>query len=158
MEQDEKQTAVAELLEDFLEGQLWTCIVAFQGEPLRTMSGLPYSYTLKEGKHGGLTKELWVDRRENSKSITWSSVRMAFQNVLKMKESLSEGEKPYVKRPKALGDIRGISYIYPLFDRFGLIETDPDKGETNGVQMCLQLEEASAHSEAEENTEGEIAR
>ena len=87
-----------------------------------------------------------------------SSVRMAFQNVLKMKESLSEGEKPYVKRPKALGDIRGISYIYPLFDRFGLIETDPDKGETNGVQMCLQMEEASAHSEAEENTEGEIAR
>ena len=122
------------------------------------MSGLPYSYTLKEGKHGGLTKKLWVDRRENSKSITWSSVRMAFQNVLKMKESLSEGEKPYVKRPKALGDIRGISYIYPLFDRFGLIETDPDKGEKNGVQICLQLEEASAHSEAEENTEGEIAR
>ena len=60
MEQDEKQTAVAELLEDFLEEQLWACIVAFQGEPLRTMSGLPYSYTLKEGKHGGLTEELWV--------------------------------------------------------------------------------------------------
>ena len=56
MEQDEKQTAVAELLEDFLEEQLWACIVAFQGEPLRTMSGLPYSYTLQEGKHGGLTK------------------------------------------------------------------------------------------------------
>ena len=158
MEQDEKRTAVAELLEGFSEEHLWACIVAFQREPLRTMSGLPYSYTLKEGKHGGLTKELWVDRRENSKSITWSSVRMAFQNVLKMKESLSEGEKPYVKRPKALGDIRGISYIYPLFDRFGLIETAPDKGEKNGVQICLQLEEASAHSEAEENTEGEIAR
>ena len=158
MEQDEKQTAVAELLEDFSEEHLWACIVAFQGEPLRTMSGLPYSYTLKEGKHGGLTKELWVDRRENSKSITWSSVRMAFQNVLKMKESLSEGEKPYVKRPKALGDIRGVSYIYPLFDRFGLIETDPDKGENNGVQMCLQLEEASAHSEAEENTESSTSR
>lgn len=62
MEQDEKQTAVAELLEDFSEEHLWACIVAFQGEPLRTMSGLPYSYTLKEGKHGGLTKELWVDR------------------------------------------------------------------------------------------------
>ena len=118
------------------------------------------SWRFRESRfgHGGLTKELWVDRRENSKSITWSSVRMAFQNVLKMKESLSEGEKPYVKRPKALGDIRGVSYIYPLFDRFGLIETDPDKGENNGVQMCLQLEEASAHSEAEENTEGEIAR
>ena len=88
------------------------------------MSGLPYSYTLKEGKHGGLTKELWVDRRENSKSITWSSVRMAFQNVLKMKESLSEGEKPYVKRPKALGDIRGISYICLLYTSDAADEED----------------------------------
>ena len=75
--------------------------------------------------------------------------------VLKMKESLSEGEKPYVKRPKALGDIRGISYIYPLFDQFGLIETDPDKNGKNGIQLCLQLEEASVHNEAEANTEGE---
>ena len=99
------------------------------------MSGLPYSYTLKEGKHGGLTKELWVDRRENSKSITWSSVRMAFQNVLKMKESLSEGEKPYVKRPKALGDIRGVSYIFGMFYRFKLIEV-PQKKDGNQLAMC----------------------
>ncbi len=155
MGQDEKQKAVADLLTDFSEEHLWSCIVAFQGEPLRTMSGLPYSYTLKEGKHGGLTKELWVDRRENSKSITWSSIRMAFRNVLKMKEGLAEGEKPYVKRPKALGDIRGVSYIYPLFDRFGLIETDPDKDGKNGIQLCLQLEEVPVHSEAEANTEGE---
>ena len=122
-----KEQAVAALLSDFSEEHLWDCIVAFQGEPLQTMSGLPYSYTLKTGRNGELTRELWVDRRENSKSITWSSVRMAFQNVLKMKESLPKGKKPYVKRPKALGDIRGVSYIYPLFDRFGLIETE---GET----------------------------
>ena len=150
-----KEQAVAALLSDFSEEHLWACIVAFQGEPLQTMSGLPYSYKLKEGKHGSLTKELWVDRRENSKSITWSSIRMAFQNVLKMKEGLADGEKPYVKRPKALGDIRGVSYIYPLFDRFGLIETDPDKDGKNGIQLCLQLEEAFVHSEAEANTEGE---
>ena len=155
MELDEKQNAVSGLLEDFSEEHLWECIVAFQGESFLTMSGLPYTYTLKQGKRGGFTRELWVDRRENSKSITWSSVRMAFQNVLKMKESLSEGEKPYVKRPKALGDIRGISYIYPLFDRFGLIETDPDKNGKNGIQLCLPLEETSVHNEAEANTEGE---
>ena len=65
MGQDEKQKAVADLLTDLSEEHLWACIVTFQGEPLQTMSGLPYSYTLKEGKHGGLTKELWVDRREN---------------------------------------------------------------------------------------------
>jgi hypothetical protein len=27
-----------------------------------------------------------------------------------------------IARPKALGDIRGISYIYPILYRFGLIE------------------------------------
>ena len=27
-----------------------------------------------------------------------------------------------VSKPKALGDIRGISYIYPMFYRFGLIQ------------------------------------
>lgn len=144
MEQNEKQKAVAELLKDFSEEHLWACIIVFQGEPLRTMSGLPYSYTLKEGKHGGLTRELWVDRRENSKSITWSSVRMAFQNVLKMKENLPDGGKPYVKRPKALGDIRGVSYIYPLFSRFGLIETELDR-EENGVQLCLPLDGDTEH-------------
>ena len=30
--------------------------------------------------------------------------------------------KPVVTRPKALGDIRGISYIYGIFLKFGLIE------------------------------------
>ncbi len=123
MEQEKKERAVAALLDDFSEEHLWACIVAFQGEPFQTVTGLPYSYKLKEGKRGGLTKELWVDRRENSKPITWSSIRMAFQTVMKMKAGLLEYEKPYVKRPKALGDIRGVSYIYPLFGRFGLIET-----------------------------------
>ena len=31
-----------------------------------------------------------------------------------------------MNRPKALGDIRGVSYIYGLFYRFGLIDV-PDK-------------------------------
>ena len=31
-----------------------------------------------------------------------------------------------VDRPKALGDIRGITYIYGMFYRFGLIDV-PDK-------------------------------
>ena len=30
--------------------------------------------------------------------------------------------RPVVARPKALGDIRGISYIYGIFLKFGLIE------------------------------------
>ena len=31
-----------------------------------------------------------------------------------------------VNRPKALGDLRGVSYIYPILYRFGLIEV-PEK-------------------------------
>lgn len=31
-----------------------------------------------------------------------------------------------VERPKALGDIRGVTYVYALFYRFGLIDV-PDK-------------------------------
>lgn len=124
-----RKQAVAALLQELSEEHLWECVVAFQETPLKTMSGLPYSYKLKTGRNGSLTRELWVDRREHSKSITWSSVRIAFENVLNMKENLPEGAKPYVKRPKALGDIRGISYIYPLFSVFGLIATDPGRGE-----------------------------
>lgn len=48
-----------------------------------------------------------------SKSLTWSSVLLAFEKT--------EG-KPLVERPKALGDIRGVAYIYGMFYRFGLIE------------------------------------
>ena len=39
---------------------------------------------------------------------------LAFQNSMKISEE--------VKKPKALGDIRGISYIYSILWRFGLIE------------------------------------
>ena len=34
--------------------------------------------------------------------------------------------KPLVKRPKALGDIRGVTYIFGMFYRFGLIDV-PDE-------------------------------
>mgnify|MGYP000539080462 CR=1 FL=1 len=60
------------------------------------------------------TKELWIDRREKSKSLAWSSVLLALRNIKKVGE--------VVDRPKALGDIRGVTYIYSLFLRFGLIE------------------------------------
>ena len=144
----DREALIVRLQTEPTEQHLWDAVVACQKLPFWTYSGLPFTYELHRGRDGSYTKELWIDRRENSKSITWSSVRMAFQNVLKMKESLSEGEKPYVKRPKALGDIRGISYIYPLFSRFGLIETNPDRERTCDRQLCMQLEE---------NTEGETA-
>ena len=92
---------------------LWNCIIAFQDYPFKTISGLPFTYQLKTGRNGELTKELWIDRRKNSKSLAWSSVLKAFEKT--------EG-KPVVSRPKALGDIRGVSYLYGIFCEFGLIE------------------------------------
>lgn len=58
-------------------------------------------------------RELLIDRREKSKSLAWSSVVLAFENSKRISEE--------VKKPKALGDIRGVSYIYPILWRFGLI-------------------------------------
>ena len=96
------------------EENLWEAVVAFQNYPFYTASGLPFRYQLKIGKNGTYNKELLIDRRENSKTLSWSSVKMAFLNCQKI--------SGVVKRPKALGDIRGISYIYPLLWKFGVIE------------------------------------
>ena len=63
--------------------------------------------------YGQYTKELWIDRRENSKSLAWSSVLLALNNIKEV--------GAVVDRPKALGDIRGVTYIYGMFYRFGLI-------------------------------------
>ena len=91
-------------------------MVVFQGYRFKTISGLPFSYKIKTGRNGELTKELWIDRREGSKSLTWSSVLLALGNI--------KGE--VVDRPKALGDIRGVTYIFGMFYRFGLIDV-PDE-------------------------------
>ena len=101
------------------EENLWKCVVAFRGHKFKTLSGLPFTYKLKKGRENEFTKELWIDRREDSKSLAWSSVMLAYHNIGKIGE--------VVDRPKALGDIRGVSYIYGMFYRFGLIDV-PEKG------------------------------
>jgi len=110
--------AVDALRKDPCEVNLWKCVVAFRGYKFKTLSGLPFTYKLKKGRGDEFTKELWIDRREGSKSLAWSSVLLAYQNIGKVGE--------VVDRPKALGDIRGVSYIYGMFYRFGLINV-PDK-------------------------------
>lgn len=100
------------------EPDLWNAIITHQFTLFYTASGLPFTYAIKIGKKGQLTKELLIDRREQSKTLTWSSIRVAFNKVLIDREA---GVRCYPK-PKAIGDIRGISYIYPLFWKFGIIE------------------------------------
>ena len=101
---------------DPTEENFWGVVLAYAGVKLKTYSGLPFSYEIKKGRNGEYTKELWIDRRENSKSLAWSSVLLTLKNI--------KGE--VVDRPKALGDIRGVTYIYGMFYRFGLIDV-PDE-------------------------------
>ena len=134
-----REKALEELKAEQSEEALWAAVIAFQGYKFRTYSGLVFSYSLKKGRSRGdtesgvaneqgntnkmgdaykqgnvYTKELFIDRRENSKSLAWSSVLLAFHNI----PSIGS----VVDRPKALGDIRGATYIYAMFYRFGLID------------------------------------
>ena len=117
------------LLNEQSEEALWTAMIEFQGYKFRTYSGLVFSYSLKKGRGDTYTKELFIDRRENSKSLAWSSVLLAFQNI----PSIGS----VVDRPKALGDIRGVTYIYAIFYRFGLIDA-PEKAKEKMEPMRNQ--------------------
>ncbi len=85
-----------------------TALLAFQEFEFHTYSGLPYSYHMKYGRSGTYTKELWIDRREKSKSLVWSSVRAAYHKVLELQE---ESARPVVDRPKASGGYPR-NYVY----------------------------------------------
>ena len=113
-----RNKVLEELRTEQTEEALWAAMIEFQGYKFRTYSGLVFSYSLKKGRGDTYTKELFIDRRENSKSLAWSSVLLAFHNIPSI--------GAVVDRPKALGDIRGVTYIYAMFYRFGLIDA-PEK-------------------------------
>ena len=56
-------------------------VLAYAGVKFKTYSGLPFTYEVRKGRNGEYTKELWIDRRENSKSLAWSSVLLALKNI-----------------------------------------------------------------------------
>lgn len=116
-EQQRRYCAVKKLRTEPTEEHLWEVVLIYQKVKFKTYSGLPFSYEVRKGRNGQYTKELWIDRREKSKSLAWSSVRLAFHNIKEM--------GAVVDRPKSLGDIRGVTYIYGMFYRFGLIDV-PD--------------------------------
>lgn len=107
---------------DPTEENFWGVVLAYAGVKFKTYSGLPFSYEIKKGRNGEYTKELWIDRREKSKSLAWGSVLLALGNI----------KDEVVERPKALGDIRGVTYIYGMFYRFGLIDVPDDAKEKMG--------------------------
>lgn len=122
---------------DPTEENFWGVVLAYAGIKFKTYSGLPFSYEIKKGRNGEYTKELWIDRREKSKSLAWSSIVLALGNI----------KEEVVERPKALGDIRGVTYIYGMFYRFGLIDVPDEVKEKMGhpktrkkyVAMCKSL-------------------
>ena len=107
---------------DPTEENFWSVVVAYVGVKFKTYSGLPFTYEIKKGRNGEYTKELWIDRREKSKSLAWSSVLLALSNI----------KEEVVDRPKALGDIRGVTYIYGMFYQFGLIDVPDEVKEKMG--------------------------
>ena len=107
---------------DSTEENFWGVVLTYAGVKFKTYSGVPFSYEIKKDRNGEYTKELWIDRREKSKSLAWSSIILALENI--------KGE--VVERPKALGDIRGVTYIYGMFYRFGMIDVPDEVKEKMG--------------------------
>lgn len=111
-----------------LDMLLWEAILAYQNQTFYTLSGLEFSYTVKHKKNGEYSGELLVSRKETSKTLTRSSVLLAFHKVLDQIEIKENNGNIYMllpeySGPKAIGQIFGISYIFSLFLEFGLIRT-----------------------------------
>ena len=130
-ERQRRYRAMKQWKADPAEENFWGVVVAYAGVKFKTFSGLSFTYEVRKGRNGEYTKELWIDRREKSKSLAWSSVLLALRNIKKVGE--------VIDRPKALGDIRGVTYIYGMFYRFGLIDV-PD-----------EVKEKMAHPKNEKN-------
>ena len=129
-ERQRRYRAVRKLRTEPTEEHLWEVVLLYAGVRFKTYSGLPFTYEIRKGRNGQYTKELWIDRRENSKSLAWSSVLLALGNIKKVGE--------VVERPKALGDIRGVTYIYGMFYRFGLINV-PDEAKRKDEESIQKI-------------------
>lgn len=86
-----------------IEVRLWEAIRIFAGYRFSTVKGLAFRYSVSGN-------EIIVDRKK--KSIARSSVNMALKKVMDV-----DGK---IRGPKELG-VYGASYLYSMFQRFGLI-------------------------------------
>ncbi|MBO6148242.1 MAG: hypothetical protein J6O55_02755, partial [Lachnospiraceae bacterium] len=110
---------------------LWTCVRLWQGKEFRTAGrgkmhsgSTAFTYSLKKSSRTGEENaELVISTKKQSKTVTRSSVELAFTNALK-----EMSECGFVKGPKKLGQIFGGSYLYAMFIRWGVI-TDWADGE-----------------------------
>lgn len=115
-----------ERAEEELDALLWDAILKYQGQTLYTFSGLEFTYMVKRRKNGEYSGELLVSRKETSKTLTRSSVMLAFHKILEEMQITEKNGIPFLippsyNGPKSIGQIFGISYIFSLFLEFGLI-------------------------------------
>ena len=82
-ERQRRYRAVRKLRTEPTEEHLWEVVLLYAGVRFKTYSGLPFTYEIRKGRNGQYTKELWIDRRENSKSLAWSSVLLALGHIKK---------------------------------------------------------------------------
>ena len=137
-----RKKAVVELQEKIERGTideqklvLWKCICLFSNYPFQTSGrrtkdggkgGIRFRYTVSTpggsgGRHyagenvDGFGNEMWITTADGDKkkSISRSTVERAFQTAL-------ENE---ITGPKALNVPGAHSYLYPIFVRFGVIES-----------------------------------
>ena len=103
-----QEQALPELREpggDSPEQRLWAVLIASQGKTYYT--GLPFSYAIRRRRDGQYSGELLVSRKEDSKTLTKSSIFLAYQKV---RQQTQGDTPPCFKGPKAIGEIFGISY------------------------------------------------
>ncbi len=109
-----------------LDVLFWDAVLTYQDlQTLHTLSGLEFSYTVKHKKNGEYSGELLVSRKETSKTLTRSSVLLAFHKILEATEVTAEGDEasfqpPAYRGPKAIGQILGFLYFQSVLE-FGLI-------------------------------------
>lgn len=110
---------------------LWMKVVDHEGEEFRTSGrGITFTYNISEpgsggGRHyegeniEGYGNELWITRsgEVKRKSISRSTVELAYSNALKVEE-----EEGCVSGPRKLGVPGARSYLYAMFLAFGYIK------------------------------------
>lgn len=109
------------------EDLLWNVVMAYQNHTFYTLLGLEFSYEVKRKRNGEYSGELLVSRKETSKTLTRSSIMLAFRRVMEGIKTVKDEENtflivPEYRGPKAIGQIFGISYIYSMFIEFELIK------------------------------------
>ncbi len=108
-----------------LSEDLWQCILLCRGDVYSTsgrgkdrVGAVEFTYDVKRSNRTGeLTDELVIDRKENSKTITRSTVELALVNGLQEQARMGR-----VKGPKKL-KVFGASYLYSLFLAWGVINS-----------------------------------